>query len=352
LVIRRLQAQEATKRQETIMAFTRSPALTEQTKPGNPSYFRFKEAGPESDEVLDADGNRRYSAVAFAVAKMMRDGEVKQRTTFKIDQMTVTEWIGINMKAFPLPFYASFGLMTAPPLGRRCRTCGKIPGREVCAFQGINGKPGDSLAGCDYAFCDDKGKHARKVCPTLNHRYSSCLYRGHRADSKRCGQFNANLAIFEYQAGHGLVTANRTQDWGAAKGFWPVIRLAQLHHIAAHGGNARLLTLNRNDVRKLLKEGDDLHDTWVGAKPLSTQIATEEAFSKTRYNKYLSEANAHHYAAGIEHTSRLRRPPQRVGQVQGRRIAAVGGNLQNCIYKRVTTKQTRHGKPNLLRRPT
>jgi hypothetical protein len=167
LVIRQLQAQEARKRQEAIiMAFTRSLASAEQTKPGNPSYFGFEEAGPESDKVLDAEGNRRYSTVAFAIAKPMRDGEVKQRTTFKIDQMTVTEWIGIKMKAFPLLFYASFGLMAAPPLGTRCRTCGKIHGREVCPFQGINGKPGDSLAGCDYAFCDDKGKHAKKVCPT------------------------------------------------------------------------------------------------------------------------------------------------------------------------------------------
>jgi hypothetical protein len=86
------------------MAFTRSPASAEKTKPGNPSYFGFKEAGPESDEVLDAKGNRRCSTVAFAVAKPMRDREVKQRTTFKIDQMTVQEWIGINMKAFPLLF--------------------------------------------------------------------------------------------------------------------------------------------------------------------------------------------------------------------------------------------------------
>jgi hypothetical protein len=188
-----------------------------------------------------------------------RDGKVKQRTTFKIHQMTVMEWVGINMKAFPLPFYASFGLMAAPPLGTRCRMCGKIHGREVCAFQGINRKPGDSLAGCDYAFCDNKGKHARKVCPPLNHRCSSCLYRGHRAESKRCGQFDKNLATFKYQAGHGFVRANRTRDWGAANRFWPVIRLAQLHHIAAHGGYARLLTLNRKDVRKLLKEGDNLH---------------------------------------------------------------------------------------------
>jgi hypothetical protein len=163
---------------------------------------------------------------------------------------------------------------------------------------------------------------------------------------------DANLATFEYQAGHGFVTANRTRDWGAANGFWPVICLAQLHHIAAHGGYARLLTLSRNDVRKLLKEGDDLHDTWVGAEPLSTPIATEEAFSKTRYNKDLSEAYAHHYAAGIKHTSRLKRPPHRVGQAQGLGIAAVGGNLQNCVYKRVTTEQTKHSKPNLLRRPT
>jgi hypothetical protein len=190
------------------------------------------------------------------------------------------------------------------------------------------------------------------VCPTLNHRCSSFLYRGHRAKSKRCGQFDANLATFEYQAGHGFVTANRTRDWGAANKFWPVIPLAQLHHITAHGGYARLLTLNRNNVRKLLKEGDDLHDTWVGAKPLSTQIATEEAFSKMIYNKDLSKAYAHHYAAGIELTFRLRRPPQRVGQARGQRITAVGGNLQNCVYNRVTTEQIKHGEPNLLCRPT
>jgi hypothetical protein len=181
------------------------------------------------------------------------------------------------------------------------------------------------------------------VCPTLNHCCSSCHSRGHRAESKRCSQFNANLATFEY---HGFVTANRTRDWGAANGFWPVICLAQLHHIAAHGGYARLLTLDRNDVRKLLKEGDDLHDTWVGAKPLSTQIATEEAFSKTRYNKDLSEAYVHHYAAGMEHTSRLRRPPQRVDKPKGDASQQWGKpaelRLQPCHQR---ANQTRRNQP-------
>jgi hypothetical protein len=236
------------------MAFTRSLASAEQTKPGNPSYFGFEEAGPESDEVLDAKGNRRYSTVAFAIAKPMRDGEVRQRTTFKIDQMTVREWIGINMKAFPLLFYAAFGLMAVLPLGKRCRraersTAGKYAPLTASTVSRATPWPGATTHSV-----------TRKVCPTLNHRCSSCLYRGHRAKSKRCGQFDANLATFEYQAGHGFVTANRTQDWGAANGFWPVIRLAQLHHIAAHGGYARLLTRDRNDVRKILKEGDNLHD--------------------------------------------------------------------------------------------
>jgi hypothetical protein len=80
-----------------------------------------------------------------------------------------------------------------------------------------------------------------------------------------------------------------------------------------------------------LKEGDNLNDTWVGAEPLSTQFLTEEAFSKTRYNKDLSEAYAHHYAAGIEHTSRLRRPSQREGQAQGRRITAVGETCRTAF---------------------
>jgi hypothetical protein len=253
--------------------------------------------------------------------------------------MTVREWIGINMKAFPLPFYAAFWLMAAPPLGKRCKTCWKDHGGEVCAFSGLDGQPGDPFAGCDYAFCDNRRKHTRKVCPTLNHRCGSCLFRGHRAESKRCGQVDANLAIFEYQAGHGFVTANRTRNWGAANGFRPVIFLAQLHHVAAHRGYARLLTLAKDDVRKILKEGDSLHDGWVGAKPLSTQITTEEAFSKTMYNKDLSEAYVQHYAAGNEYSARLRVPPEG-GTGPGAMHRSSGGKPTELCLQQKIARQT------------
>jgi hypothetical protein len=83
-----------------------------------------------------------------------------------------------------------------------------------------------------------------------------------------------------------------------ANGFFPVIRLAQLQHISAHGGYARLLTLEADEARELVGQGDALHDKWVGSEPLNTQYAKEEAFAHTRYNKDLSEAYKHHYAGG------------------------------------------------------
>jgi hypothetical protein len=44
------------------------------------------------------------------------------------------------------------------------------------------------------------------------------------------------LEIFENSANHGYVMSNRYRDWGASNGFYPIVRLAQLHHIAINGG--------------------------------------------------------------------------------------------------------------------
>jgi hypothetical protein len=86
------------------------------------------------------------------------------------------------------------------------------------------------------------------------------------------------LEIFENSANHGYVTSNRNQDWGASNGLYPVIRLAQLHHIAINGGYERLLSLNEHDGRELVGDADNQHNCWVGAEPWATQVIVENAF--------------------------------------------------------------------------
>jgi hypothetical protein len=110
--------------------------------------------------------------------------EGKQREAFKIPRMRVQEWVEIHLKAFPLPFYASFGLMVAPPLGLSCGTWGKEHDKEDCEFVTIpesNIKPQGTFEGCafqacNYPFCAARGRHAIKVCPKLNHRCERCLF--------------------------------------------------------------------------------------------------------------------------------------------------------------------------------
>jgi endogenous inhibitor of DNA gyrase (YacG/DUF329 family) len=138
-----------------------------QTKPSKLSWFGERAAGPIDDEPTDKEGRRCYATIAFLIA------EGKQRETFKIPMMRVQEWIEINLKAFPLPFYATFGLMAAPPLGTNCGTCGKEHDKDNSEFVTIpegNIRPqgtfvGSSYQACNYPFCAARGCHTIKVCP-------------------------------------------------------------------------------------------------------------------------------------------------------------------------------------------
>jgi hypothetical protein len=130
---------------------------------------------------------------------------------------------------------------------------------------------------------------------------------------------------------HGLVTTNRMRDWGAANGFFPIIRLTQLHHVAAHGGYAILISLSLEGAREFVDEADRAHDRWVGAEPLSTQYAAEQAFMRTRFNKELSKAYKLHYASGNPYSARLRVPPQQVGKAQTKDIVATGRRLRDHV---------------------
>jgi hypothetical protein len=101
-------------------------------QPSKLSWFVERAAGPSEDEPTDKEGRRCYATIAFVMA------EGKQREAFKIPMMRVQEWIEINLKAFPLPFYATFGLMAAPPLGPNCKTCRKEHDDDNCEFVKIS----------------------------------------------------------------------------------------------------------------------------------------------------------------------------------------------------------------------
>jgi hypothetical protein len=145
---------------------------------------------------------------------------------------------------------------------------------------------------------------------------------------------------------HGFVTKNRMRNWGGANGLFPVIRLAQLHHVAAHGGYARLVSLSLEDAEELVDKGNKAQDRWVGAEPLSTQYAAEQTFTTTRFNKELSGAYKHHYASGNPYSARLRVPPQQVGKAQTKDIVATGRRLRDHVYNQppIELRQPNRGK--------
>jgi hypothetical protein len=108
------------------------------------------------------------------------------------------------------------------------------------------------------------------------------------------------LETFENLANHGYVTSNRYQDWGASNGFYPIVRLAQMHHIAINGGYERLLSLNEHDGRKLVGDADNQHKRWVGAEPWATQVIVENAFTQARVREAHSAVQIKDHMAGTQ----------------------------------------------------
>jgi hypothetical protein len=121
------------------------------------THFGQMEAEPTSINIRDKNGHRRYITIAYALAidkneSVRLDAEV----SFKIPGLSRVEWINAQGKAWPLPFYAAFGLLAAPPLGKRCRRCASEHGRDDnCVFGQKKGEHGGT-AECMYPFCDKK----------------------------------------------------------------------------------------------------------------------------------------------------------------------------------------------------
>jgi hypothetical protein len=175
------------------------------------THFGQTEADPASFNIRDKKGQRRYITFAYALAmneneKIRPDVEV----TFKIPGLSRVEWINTHGKAWPLPFYAEFGLLAAPPLGKRCCRCAREHGPDDDCVFGQRKDEHGGTAECTYPFCNKRPKHAILVCSTLNHRCQSCLFCGHQAGN-RCEPIHvqANLLILEASAEQGYVTGNR-----------------------------------------------------------------------------------------------------------------------------------------------
>jgi hypothetical protein len=134
----------------------------------------------------------------------------------------------------------------------------------------------------------------------LNNRCTLCLYRGHQKNG-RCQWVQENLAKFENSAECGYVTSNRNRDWGASNGFYPIIRLSQLHHVAINGGYARLLSLNEHDGHELVGDADNQHVRWVGTEPWATQTIVENAFIQARAHAAHSAVQKQDYITGTQH---------------------------------------------------
>jgi hypothetical protein len=143
--------------------------------PGRTFYGQVQR-GEGSTQLRDDDVRRRYATFALVLATELDGGVTK--SIFRLTHTTREEWIHTQEKAFPLPFYATFGLMSVPPLGRRCARCGREHGLGGQCVLGQRVDP-NGFEPCQYAFCTTKETHALKVCMVLNNRCTSCLYRGH-----------------------------------------------------------------------------------------------------------------------------------------------------------------------------
>jgi hypothetical protein len=237
-------------------------------------------------------------------------------------------------------------MAAAPPFGRRCAKCGREHGPGYWYTLGQMEDP-NLFGPCHYAFCTTKGTHALQVCMVLNNRCTTCLYRGHQKNG-RCGWVVANLEIFENLANHGYVTSNRNRDLGASNGFYPIIRLAQLHHIAINGGYERLLSLNEHDGRELVKDADNQHNRWVGAEPWATQVIVENAFKQARAREAHSAVQNKDHMAGTQLlATRIKILLRRETSAETERLAKACNKLQTNILHRVELQQL-SGKGFLL----
>jgi hypothetical protein len=90
------------------------------------TFFGQTQPREESNQLWDDDNQRRYATIALVLSTEL-DGGVRE-SIFPLPNTTRKECIYKQERTFPLPFYATFGLMAAPPLGRRWAKCGREHG--------------------------------------------------------------------------------------------------------------------------------------------------------------------------------------------------------------------------------
>jgi hypothetical protein len=139
----------------------------------------------------------------------------------------------------------------------------------------------------------------------------------------------------------GTSCATGTRIGGASNGFYPIVRLAQLKHIAINGGYDRLLSLNKRDGRKPIGDTDNQHNCWVGAEPWATQVIVENAFTQTEVQEAHSAAQIkHHMARTQQRAPRIKTLQRKEMSAETERLAKVCNNLQDDISHRLEVQQS------------
>jgi hypothetical protein len=136
------------------------------------TFFGQVQPGEESTRLRDDDNQRRYATFPLFLATEL-DGGIRE-SIFRLPNMTREEWIHMQEKAFPLPFYATFELMAAPPLGRRCPRCGREHGPGGWCILGREGDP-NGFKPCQSPFAPP-GRRTRSRsagCSTIGARGAS-----------------------------------------------------------------------------------------------------------------------------------------------------------------------------------
>jgi hypothetical protein len=112
------------------------------------TFFGQVQPGEASTRLRDDNNRRRYATFALVLATELDRGI--RESIFRLPNTTRKEWIYTQEKAFPLPFYATFGLMAAPPLGRQCARCGREHGTGNRRVLGQREDP-NGFEPCQYA---------------------------------------------------------------------------------------------------------------------------------------------------------------------------------------------------------
>jgi hypothetical protein len=217
---------------------------------------------------------------------------VMEYGTFMPTDIDRAHWIEAMIKDHKLAKHIANALLMYLSLESHCPRCTEIHdprhrnfSKEACIVLSV--RELQDMGGflpCSYIYRVLQPMHARKYCPRINLCCFNCLCRGHAEVDNVCKDKDVNLALFEDTARVEWVTSNQFRQEGCALGFFPILTLPQVCHVENMGGYLRLLAMSIPEAQKLVTEGIELHQKWVGAEPYFTQAAARKGFLMATYD--------------------------------------------------------------------